>query len=652
MGKVKIAAHVDRIYDVEIGLKPPARPQDTKFILHADGSHSHRLYDGRRHDGLLDLLQDKLKAMQDLKGKEDDDTLPLLRLESSLLPGPLPPSPTAPKIEQLSLSKRYGKYKEQIGRGSSSVVRVSFLPHSSEHPTGGQLFAVKKFAQREKESTKKYMKRLGAEFCISSSLHHTNVIHTLDLLQDDDDMGGFCQIMEYCSGGDVYTRVRSIGGDGGLCAAEAGCYFKQLLRGLEYLHKTGVVHRDIKPDNLLLTRRGCLKIADFGNAECIRLPWENKVKMTSGLCGSFPYISPEQYVVLEYKKRMAAYYFDARAADVWSAGVVYMDMRTGKHVWRYAVAEKDAQYETFEREMQKSGTWDPVERLQGSACRKTIYAILNTEWKKRPSASEILKSEWMGSVHVCSAGETGFSWQGTPTGRIGRLATNNTYIAGDNPDVAILLIADLFGWTFPNIRLLADHYAREVGATVYAPDFFGGEVLPVDLVAAERFDQFDLPGFLTRNSRETREPEIVACARSLKQDLGYKKVGAVGFCYGGWASFRLGAREHQQQEQQLVDCISVGHPSLLTKTDIDEVAVPVLVLAPEIDPVYTAELKLHTFETLQRLNVPFDYQHFPGVVHSCFVRGDEKKPGERAAMARGKNATVAWFRQYLVDALT
>lgn len=375
MGKIKIASHVDRIYEVEIGLKPPARPQkDTKFTQHSDGSHSHHLYDGRRHDGLLDLLQDKLKAMQDLKagkgGEDDDDTLPLLQLESSLLPQPSSPPPSgsvSPKIERLSLTKRYGTYKEQIGRGSSATVRVSFLPHSTEHPTGGQLFAVKKFTQREKESTKKYMKRLGAEFCISSSLHHTNVIHTLDLIRDDERGGddGFCQIMEYCSGGDVYTRVRSVGGGRGLCADEADCYFKQLLRGLEYLHKTGVAHRDLKPDNLLLTRRGCLKIADFGNAECIRLPWEKKVKLTSGLCGSFPYISPEQYVVLEYKKKMTAYYFDARAADVWSAGVVYMDMRTGNHVWRYAMAEKDAFYGEFEREMRQTGTWKPVEGLQG-----------------------------------------------------------------------------------------------------------------------------------------------------------------------------------------------------------------------------------------------------------------------------------------------
>ena len=50
----------------------------------------------------------------------------------------------------------------------------------------------------------------------------------------------------------------------------------------------------------------------------------------------------------------------------------------------------------------------------------------------------------------------------------------------------------------------------------------------------------DLPGFLARNSKAIREPEIMACAKSLREK--YKRVGAIGFCYGGWAVFRLGAK--------------------------------------------------------------------------------------------------------------
>ncbi|ETS82923.1 hypothetical protein PFICI_04799 [Pestalotiopsis fici W106-1] len=241
----------------------------------------------------------------------------------------------------------------------------------------------------------------------------------------------------------------------------------------------------------------------------------------------------------------------------------------------------------------------------------------------------------------------GFTWDGTPAGRTGKLASNDTYITGDNPDKAIMIIHDLFGWTFKNLRLLADHYARETGATVYLPDFFGGEVVAPEPIIEERFAELNLPAFLQRNSRAAREPEIFACARALRSEHGFRKIGAAGFCYGGWACLRLAAAEHASAP--LVDAISIGHPSLTVEADIDSVnpAIPVQVLAPEFDHAFTAELKVYTFTTLQKLGVTFDYQHFPGATHACFVRGDEKKAGERAAMIRGKNAAVNWFKEQL-----
>ena len=67
----------------------------------------------------------------------------------------------------------------------------------------------------------------------------------------------------------------------------------------------------------------------------------------------------------------------------------------------------------------------------------------------------------------CVAGSL---WDGTPAGVETKLGSNNAYKVGDNPDVAILLIHDLFGWTFKNLRLLADYYAQGIGATVWMPD--------------------------------------------------------------------------------------------------------------------------------------------------------------------------------------
>jgi hypothetical protein len=72
----------------------------------------------------------------------------------------------------------------------------------------------------------------------------------------------------------------------------------------------------------------------------------------------------------------------------------------------------------------------------------------------------------------CENCKKGFAWGGKAIGKEAKLGNNNnnTYITGDNKDAAILIIADLFGWKLANVRVLADHYAKEANATVYVPD--------------------------------------------------------------------------------------------------------------------------------------------------------------------------------------
>ncbi|KAL0071424.1 hypothetical protein AAF712_001281 [Marasmius tenuissimus] len=251
---------------------------------------------------------------------------------------------------------------------------------------------------------------------------------------------------------------------------------------------------------------------------------------------------------------------------------------------------------------------------------------------------------------------TGFAWSGTPQGKtiaFPECSGGQAYVTGSNNKVAILLVHDLLGWKFPNNRLLADHLASEIPATVYMPDFFGGEELPQNLIQ-NLVDSLTFPAaepvlqaYVGRNQRHIREPEIFESARRLRGE--YEKLGAIGYCFGGWAVFRLGAADNIVEGKPLVDAISTGHPSWLTKEDIAGVGVPVQVLAPEHDPVYTPELKEYTLKEVPKKGVPFDYQHFPGVHHACFTRGNPGIEGERDAMERGKNAAVAWFRQTLQD---
>ena len=66
----------------------------------------------------------------------------------------------------------------------------------------------------------------------------------------------------------------------------------------------------------------------------------------------------------------------------------------------------------------------------------------------------------------------GFHWNGTPEGTESKLGENQTYVTGCHKDVAVLEVHDVWGWKWQNMRLLADHYATEVGATAFVPDLY------------------------------------------------------------------------------------------------------------------------------------------------------------------------------------
>lgn len=86
---------------------------------------------------------------------------------------------------------------------------------------------------------------------------------------------------------------------------------------------------------------------------------------------------------------------------------------------------------------------------------------------------------------------------------------------------------------------------------------------------------------------------------------------------------------------------------MLTKEEIDNVAVPVQINAPEHDPLFTPELKAYANEVIPKLGVPYNYQFYPGVGHGFVTKCDESKVEEKKALERAKNAMVSWFAQML-----
>ncbi|KAH3904184.1 hypothetical protein HBI56_115900 [Parastagonospora nodorum] len=378
-------------------MKKDGRPDAPykRFWNNEDGTHEHHLKVAKRQEKLSDMFQSLMLGKK--KGETHEDQplslmanwVDVMRNEKEKLAEQKNSGNHLPQ----TLVQKYGKCQEVVGRGAFGIVRVAHKPDPKDSRRE-QLYAVKEFKQRPGESAKRYQKRLTSEFCISSSMQHPNVITTLDLLQDE--KGTYCEVMEYCSGGDLYTLVLAAGQ---LEVVEADCFFKQLMRGVEYMHEMGVAHRDLKPENLLLTSHGSIKITDFGNGECFRMAWEKEAHMTAGLCGSAPYIAPEEYVDKE---------FDPRAVDVWACGIIYMAMRTGRHLWRVAQKGEDEFFDRYLEDRKQEEGYRPIEVLRRRQCRNVIYSILDPIPARRLTAHQVLASEWVSEAKVCHAGNEGF----------------------------------------------------------------------------------------------------------------------------------------------------------------------------------------------------------------------------------------------------
>lgn len=134
-------------------------------------------------------------------------------------------------------------------------------------------------------------------------------------------------------------------------------------------------------------------------------------------------------------------------------------------------------------------------------------------------------------------------------------------------------------------------------------DSFDGEVVTPDMLEdPEKQKTFDAQAFIARHSKQIRWPAIEESARAIRAK--HENVGAIGYCYGAWAVLRLGAGANGSG---IVKCVSIAHPSLIEKEEIDALAVPTQILAPEHDPVFTQDLKDYSNSKIPTLGVDYNY---------------------------------------------
>lgn len=183
-------------------------------------------------------------------------------------PHQVPPS-NVPFADDHGLEAKYGKFGKVLGSGAGGSVRL--LKRSSD----GVTFAVKQFRERHSwESEKDYSKKVTAEFCIGSTLHHGNIIETMDIIQEKD---RWYEVMEYAPY-DLFAIVMT----GKMSREEIACSFLQIVNGVNYLHSMGLAHRDLKLDNVVVNEFGIMKLIDFGSATVFRYPFENDIVLASG----------------------------------------------------------------------------------------------------------------------------------------------------------------------------------------------------------------------------------------------------------------------------------------------------------------------------------------------------------------------------------
>ncbi|ORX76887.1 kinase-like protein [Anaeromyces robustus] len=283
----------------------------------------------------------------------------------------------------------------KIGKGATATLKLVKKKFGDE-----TVYVAKEFYKKCKaESNKDYLKKITTEFCICYPLNHEKIVKTFELIEERD--GKWLIIFEHCGGGSLYEKINS----GKLKDINIlNCYFKQLLLGVQYLHSMGISHRDLKPENILLdSNQQCIKIIDFGVSAVFRSVFDKKKHLIDGLCGSQPYISPEEY---------NENYHDGEMIDIWACGVIYYFMMFTEVPWGQA-CPSDLYYQTF---LNKGKDFFPYLDVFTPGALEGLLKMLDSNPKTRIKLNELLNTNWIQGIESCGSTDHYKSHGPTPIG--------------------------------------------------------------------------------------------------------------------------------------------------------------------------------------------------------------------------------------------
>ena len=211
-----------------------------------------------------------------------------------------------PKKELTTGSTFAGRYQviEELGRGGMGRVYKVFDADIKEK-------VALKLLKPEIASDRETIERFSNELRLARRITHRHVCRMYDLGKAE---GAYFITMEYVHGEDLKSMLQMMGE---LSPGQVVSIGKQVCDGLAEAHSLGVVHRDLKPQNIMIDKAGNVKIMDFGIARSVR---EKGITGPSVLIGTPEYMSPEQAEAREVDQR----------SDIYSLGIILYEMATGR----------------------------------------------------------------------------------------------------------------------------------------------------------------------------------------------------------------------------------------------------------------------------------------------------------------------------------
>ena len=252
------------------------------------------------------------------------------------------------------IMKRY-KVLSELGQGGMGVVYKCF------DETAGIEVALKALPPELSHNTVE-MEDIKDNFQLVHNLHHPNIASS-NQLERDDINGNYYLIMENCEGEDLRRWIKRKRKEGPLPQEEILSIIKQVACALDYAHKQKIIHRDIKPGNIMINAAGDIKVLDFGLAAQIHTSMTRVSMAYHGTSGTGPYMAPEQW-------RGRA---QGAAADQYALAVMTYEMFAGHLPFQSADAAV----------LQQAVLTQEAEKIPNIS--KSIQSAINRAMKKDPA---------------------------------------------------------------------------------------------------------------------------------------------------------------------------------------------------------------------------------------------------------------------------